>query len=195
MSHSSCKLQVSNRLQIHTEQKTFSFQLSVDLPVCLHYGFNKDKKLILWLTLRGGYWIKILFIYSKDLRQIGCVKPDSVYSQSRYHPSRWSQICPQCLHTIILMYCRALCAAEFWALPLVIPDPWHTVTGLVDISTKHWYWPFTVSSSVTHKHHWITSLMQRHNLQCLDLLIDYKCGVFSTYFYQEHNKKWRPHLL
>lgn len=52
----------------------------------------------------------------------------------------------------ILRYWSALCAASLWALPQVMPVPWHTVTGTVDSCTRHWYSPLTVSSSVNHNH-------------------------------------------
>ena len=52
------------------------------------------------------------------------------------------------MEAMILMYWRALCAASLWALLQEMPVPWHTVTGEVDSSARHWYWPFTVSSSV-----------------------------------------------
>lgn len=50
---------------------------------------------------------------------------------------------------MILTYCRALCAASLWALPQEMPVPWHTVTGEVESSARHWYCPFTVSSSMS----------------------------------------------
>lgn len=56
------------------------------------------------------------------------------------------------MEAMILMYWRALCAASLWALLQEMPVPWHTVTGEVDSSARHWYWPFTVSSSVGESH-------------------------------------------
>lgn len=51
------------------------------------------------------------------------------------------------MEAMILRYWRALWAASLWALLQEMPVPWHTVTGEVDSSTRHWYSPFTVSSS------------------------------------------------
>lgn len=51
------------------------------------------------------------------------------------------------MEAMILRYWRALCAASLWALLQEMPVPWHTVSGEVESSTKHWYRPFTVSSS------------------------------------------------
>lgn len=56
------------------------------------------------------------------------------------------------MEAMILMYWRALCAASLCALLQERPVPWHTVTGEVDSSARHWYWPFTVSSSVKYSH-------------------------------------------
>lgn len=55
------------------------------------------------------------------------------------------------MEAMILMYWRALCAASLCALLQEMPVPWHTVTGEVDSSAKHWYWPFTVSSSAKYR--------------------------------------------
>lgn len=57
------------------------------------------------------------------------------------------------MEAMILMYWRALCAASLWALLQEMPVPWHTVTGEVDSSARHWYWPFTVSSSAKYSIH------------------------------------------
>lgn len=51
------------------------------------------------------------------------------------------------LPAMILRYWRARRAASPRAASLVTAEPWHTVAGWVDSSTRHWHSPLRLSSS------------------------------------------------